>query len=149
MLFHRPLASFKNNIYIDRSDNHKTRRTIFCILKITSLHTSHNNFKTFSLPSKLQKKNKKKGCLKYSNHCFFRPILLFLFFRDSRGRNQSRRIPAVSRIKLKFTKRAQQNAPLLLGINILDHDSVVYNSCKPHKNGTVPIQVTWCDTSRV
>ena len=39
--------------------------TIFCILKITSFHTSHNNFKTSSLPSKLQKKIRscdRRGC---------------------------------------------------------------------------------------
>ena len=74
--------------------SHDKTWTIFCILKITSFHTSHNNFKTLPLPSKLQKKNNKKGCLKYLNHCFFR-------------------IPAVSRIKLKFMKHALQNALLL------------------------------------
>ena len=93
--------------------SHDKTWTIFCILKITSFHTSHNNFKTLPLPSKLQKKNNKKGCLKYLNHCFFRPILLLLFFRNSQAGNRLRRIPAVSRIKLKFMKHALQNAPLL------------------------------------
>ena len=39
--------------------------------------------------------------------------MLLLFFRDSRAANRGRRTPAVSRIKLKFIERAQQNAPLL------------------------------------
>ena len=45
----------------------------------------------------------------------FRRIFLLLFFRDSWAENRRRRIPAVSCIKPKFTERAQQNAPLLLG----------------------------------
>ena len=100
-------------------------QTIFCILKITSFHTSHNHFKTLPLPSKLQKKNEKKGCLKYSNHCFFRRILLLLFFRDSRAANRRRRIPAVSRIKLKFTEHAQKNAPLLICRCFLAHTNAI------------------------
>lgn len=44
---------------------------------------------------------------------FFRRTFLLLFFRDSFAGNRRRRIPAVSRFKLKFTEHAQQNAPLL------------------------------------
>ena len=41
----------------------------------------------------------------------FRLTFLLLFFRDSWAGNRRRRIPAVSRFKLKSTKHRQQNAP--------------------------------------
>ena len=49
-------------------------------------------------------------------------FLLLLFFRDSRAGNRRRRIPAVSRIKLKFTKHAQKNAPLLPSAHTLSRE---------------------------
>ena len=76
VLFDRPLASFKNNIiYIDRPNNLKTRHevvcTIFCILKITSFHTSHKNFKTLPLPSKLQKTKREERLSQILEPLFF------------------------------------------------------------------------------
>ena len=92
------------------------------------LHFENNFLPHITIISRLcrfhlsyRRKNEKKGCLKYSNHCFFRRILLLLFFRDSRAANRRRRIPAVSRIKLKFTEHAQQNAPLLICRCFLAH----------------------------
>ena len=90
----------------DRLNNHKTRFkvvcTIFCSLNVTSFHTTilrlcrpHLSFRG---------KNDKKGCLKYSIHCYF-PT----YFRDSSAGNRRSRIPAVSRIKLKVTEHAQTN----------------------------------------
>ena len=110
MLFDRPLASFTNNIiYIDCPNNCKTRLevvcTILCFLKITSFHTPHNNFKTLPPPSKLQR----ESCLKYSIRCYFTASFLSRFWSE----NRRRRIPAVCRMKPKFTEHAQQNAPLL------------------------------------
>ena len=80
VLFGRPLASFTNNIYIDRSDKDNTKTLwvqgcvtsviwyasctkakvkhlckLFCFLKITSFHIPHNDFKTLTLLSKLQR----------------------------------------------------------------------------------------------
>ena len=66
-----------------------------------------------------RRKNEKKGCLKYSNYRFFQRIFLLLFFSDSWAENRHRRISAVSHIKLKFTKHAQQNTPLLVNLDFL------------------------------
>ena len=85
----------------------------------------------------IQKKNEKKGCLEYSNHCFFRRILLLLFFRDSRAANRRRRIPAVSRIKLKFTEHAQKNAPLLICRCFLAHTNE-YSSYTRNRTCALP-----------
>ena len=65
MLFNKPLASFINNIIdIDRPNSHKTRLEVvcilFCLLKITSFRRPHNNFKTLTLPSKLQRETWQK-----------------------------------------------------------------------------------------
>ena len=87
MLLDRPFASFKNNIiYIDRPNNHKTQLkvvcTIFCILKITSFHTSHNNFKTLPLPSKLQKKKWEERLSQILEPLFFRFSWIKCFHLD-------------------------------------------------------------------
>ena len=59
VLFYRPLAFFTDNICIDRPKNHKARLEVDCIIFyfqiITSFHIPHNNFKTLTLPSKLQR----------------------------------------------------------------------------------------------
>ena len=112
VLFDRPLASFTRNIiYIDCPNNCETRLevvcTIFCFLKITSFHTPHNNFKRLC---RFRLSNRGKNDL----IVVFRLNFLRLFFRDSFAENRRRHIPAVSRIKLKFTEHAQQNAPLLV-----------------------------------
>ena len=108
MLFGRPLASFTNNIFIDRPNNHETRHEvvciIFCFLKITSFHTPQNNFETLSLPYKLQGGGKwQKGCLKCSIHYCFPTY----FPASSLDRNRRRRRPAASRIKVKFIEHVQ------------------------------------------
>ena len=136
MLFDRPHASCTNNIiYMDCPNNCKTRNevvcTIFCFLKITSFHKPHNNFKTLPLPSKLQRENDKKICLKYSIHCCFPTYFLLLFFRDSWAENRRRRIPAVSCIKLKFTEHAQQK------------ESNIYHRPKPDEPPTYQRHLVW------
>ena len=49
----------KDIIEIDRPNNHKIRLGVvcifFCLLKITSFRTPHNNFKTLTLPSKVRR----------------------------------------------------------------------------------------------
>ena len=86
VLFDRPLASFTNNIiFIDRPNNHKTRLgvicIIFCYLKITSFHTPHNNFKTLTLPYKLQGKNDNRVVSNARSIVVFQSIFLLLLVR--------------------------------------------------------------------
>ena len=100
MLFEQPLESFINNvIYIDRSNNHKTRLEVvcilFCFLKITSFHTPNSNLGLWRLHLCNRGKNVKKGCLKYSIFVVFRIIFLLLFFGDSWAGNRRRRILAL------------------------------------------------------
>ena len=79
---------------------------------ITSFRTPHNNFKTLPLPSKLQREKRKiKVVSNTRSIVVFRLTFLLLFFRGSFAGNRRRRIPAVSRFKLKSTKHRQQNAP--------------------------------------
>ena len=116
MLFDRPHASCTNNIiYIDRPNNCKTILevicTIFCFLKITSFHKPHNNFKTLPLPSKLQREKWQENLSQILDPLLFSDVFPAPFFRDSSAENRRIRIPAVSRIKLKFTQHAHQNAP--------------------------------------
>ena len=71
----RSHASFTNNIYIDHPKNYARLKfdcVIFCFQKITSFHTPHINFKTLTLPSKLQREK----C-----QVVFWPIFLH-FFRE-------------------------------------------------------------------
>ena len=116
MLFDRPHASCRNNIiYIDRPNNCKTILevicTIFCFLKITSFHKPHNNFETLPLPSKLQREKWQENLSQILDPLLFSDVFPAPFFRDSSAENRRIRIPAVSRIKLKFTQHAHQNAP--------------------------------------
>ena len=112
-----------NVIYIDRPSNRKTRLevvwTIYCFLKIACFHTPQHNFKTLPVSSKLQQENDKKSCLKYSIHCCSPTHFPLPFFY--RGRYMS----AGSRIKLKFTGHAQQNAPANASLWSRDHVKLV------------------------
>ena len=79
MLFNKPLASFINNIIdIDRPNNHKTRLEVvcilFCLLKITSFRRPHNNFKTLTLPSKLQRETWQKWFCQILNPLLFSDV---------------------------------------------------------------------------
>ena len=116
MLFERPLPSFtKNIIYIDRPSNHKTRLEIICSIFFwkqlpSTRHTTIWRLCRFHLS--YRGKYDKKSCLKYSIHCCF-PA--FFFFASRR-----RRIPAVSRINLKFTEDAQTKCPSTHGRYMYD-----------------------------
>lgn len=58
VFLNRSHASFTDNIYIDHPKNYARLKfdcVIFCFQKITSFHTPHINFKTLTLPSKLQR----------------------------------------------------------------------------------------------
>ena len=70
--------------------------------------------------------------------CMYVCILLLLFLRDSRAGNRRGRIAAVSRIKLKFTEHAQQNAPLLVslvkGLNFITNDVFPLLKCDGNYN---------------
>ena len=64
----------------------------------------------------------------------FRRIFLLLFFCDSWAENRRKRIPAVSRIKLKFTEHERQNALCCLCQDLYLYcstsDASVYNRRK-------------------
>ena len=115
MLFERPLPSFtKNIIYIDRPSNHKTRLEIICSIFFRkqlppTRHTTIWRLCRFHLS--YRGKYEKKSCLKYSIHCCF-PAFFFA--------NRRRRIPAVSRINLKFTEDAQTKCPSTHGRYMYD-----------------------------
>ena len=121
MLFERPLPSFtKNIIYIDRPSNHKTRLEIICSIFFwkqlpSTRHTTIWRLCRFHLS--YRGKYDKKSCLKYSIHCCF-PA--FFFFA-----NRRRRIPAVSRINLKFTEDAQTKCPSTHGRYMYDFIAIL------------------------
>ena len=60
-----------SNLDVPKEIAEIVRAKSFKFLKGTSYHISHNNFKTLPLPSKLQRENDEKSCLKYSIHCCF------------------------------------------------------------------------------
>lgn len=124
MFFEQPLESFINNvIFIDRSNNHKTRLEVvcilFCFLKITSFRTPHNNFKTLTLKSKLQREKKTRKVLSNTpSIVVFRRILSFS--SSLQGKPTRAHTSGYSRQTKKCIKHAQTK--------YLSTDRLVFNT---------------------